>query len=229
MKKLICLFFIFINSINAQMITGKAYIDNKLIYIEKHYPTLSKEGLYEILITDYFDSENKKFASIKSEFNKNKFVPDSIFEDFRSKSKEEVRFNSETGYIYVERSNPKKTEKNRFKVQSNAIHGQGFHNFIVNHFDELIKNKKNISIVVTSRNDFYNFTIEKTAQNSNSVQFKVYPSHFLLKQLVTPIELTYSLDAKLLLRFFGLSNIEDENGKSQVVEIKYEYPKIALL
>lgn len=209
-------------STDAQLIIGKAYIQEKLIYTEYHSPTLNSKGLYDVLTTEYLDPQGNKFATIKSEFSKNKYMPDSFFEDFRNRAKEKIVFDAKNNTVYVEKTAFAISKFSNFKVEANAIHGQGFHNYVLNHFDELTNSKKNITIVVPNRNDFYRFVIKKNSQDDKTIQFIIYPNSFLLKQLISPIELTYSINEKKLLRFYGLSNIEDEKGNSQVVEIKYQ-------
>ena len=46
---------------------------------------------------------------------------------------------------------------------------------------------------------------------------------WLLGMLVDPIQLTYQRDSRRLLRFRGISNLKDERGRSQFVDIRYSY------
>lgn len=213
----------YVNISVANTIVGKAYVDNKLVYIEKHYPTVADTGLYKSLQTEYFDETRTKFAMIKSDFTKDKYVPDSFFEDLRFNSTEEVIFDPNSTTITVKNTKKSKKDIQNFKINKNAVAGQGFHNYIVNHFSELLQSKRKISIVVANKKDYYNFIIEKKKHESDIVMFEISPENFFLKQLVTPIELEYSIAQKKLIRFYGLSNLDNSNGKSQIVNIKYEY------
>ena len=47
----------------------------------------------------------------------------------------------------------------------------------------------------------------------------------LLGMLVDPFELTYDRGSRRLLRFTGVSNLKDEAGQSQQVDIHYQYPE----
>lgn len=223
MKFFLKFYLIYSTFLNAQTITGKAYVNKTLIYTEKHYPKTALNGLYDSLQTDYLDQENKKFASIQSNFNKDRFVPDSYFEDYRFGTKEEISYNPSTSVVTVKNESKTSKDTGSFKIVKNSVAGQGFHNFIIKHFSELLQNKKKISIIVPHKKDFYHFVIEKEQQESDVVYFKISPENFILKQLVTPIKLEYSISKKQLLRFYGLSNLEDNRGKSQIVDIRYEY------
>jgi len=207
--------------LNAQVITGKAFIEGKLIYIEKHYPVVNSNGSYKLLNTKYFYPDNdKNFAEVVSSFNKNLFVPDTTFQDNRLKLFENTSL-SDNKMLTIKRTEDNKTETKSLEIDSLSVSGQGFHNFIVVHFDQLIKESKLISIVVTSKYDQYKFKVIKNKVKDNVVEFKIYPQNFLLRQIVEPIYLEYSLKNRNLLSFKGLSNLYDSKGNSQYVEIFY--------
>lgn len=224
MKLLSFLLFLLNIPTFAETIVGKAYIENQLVYVEKHYPQYGGNGLYEKLKTEYFDAGNNKFAQIVSDFKNDKFIPNSLLEDFRHNTKEEIIFDPKNVVVNYKKELKQKQEKSQsFKVVSNSIADQGFHNYIVANFDELLKTQKKISIIVASQKDYFYFLIDKKKISNDKVHFVITPNNFFLKQLVTPIELEYSISNKRLLRFYGLSNLNDEKGKSQVVNIVYEY------
>lgn len=52
--------------------------------------------------------------------------------------------------------------------------------------------------------------------------------NWLLAAIVSPIRLEYDESSRRLLQFQGVSNIRDEQGKSQQVKIDYRYPADAL-
>ncbi len=52
--------------------------------------------------------------------------------------------------------------------------------------------------------------------------------NWLLSALVSPIRLEYDQDSRRLLQFKGVSNIRDDEGKSQQVKIQYRYQDGAL-
>ncbi len=53
--------------------------------------------------------------------------------------------------------------------------------------------------------------------------FSLEASNWLIRILADPIELGYNQEIKRLSRYRGLSNIEDKNRESNIVEIKYHY------
>tara|TARA_B110000116_G_scaffold272075_1_gene295089 strand:+ start:8135 stop:8836 length:702 start_codon:yes stop_codon:yes gene_type:complete len=60
-------------------------------------------------------------------------------------------------------------------------------------------------------------------KTETNVCFRLEVSNWLLRLLLDPIELGYSAESKLLLRYRGLSNIEDVQGRGMVVDIHYSY------
>ena len=215
----------FLNSLAfAFLIKGEAYVDGKLSYIEKHEAVTDSKGKYLLLKTDYVDAQSqKKFAEISSNFKNNYFIPDVIFQDSRFNLVEKISYQKEINSIEVSRVFPNKSENYVLKLERPAILGQGFHNFIVENFDQILNNQMNVHFVITSKKDQYNFRVEKLAQNNDMVEIKVYPNNFILKQFVSPILLKYTIKDKRLLSFKGLSNLDNNKGDSQEVDIKYYY------
>lgn len=62
-----------------------------------------------------------------------------------------------------------------------------------------------------------------TYSSVTDICYRLEVSNWLLRLLVSPIELGYNRDSKLLSRYRGLSNIEDDNGDGMVVDIHYHY------
>ena len=62
---------------------------------------------------------------------------------------------------------------------------------------------------------------------SDRMCFAVALDNWLLSRLLSPIHLEYDEASKRLLQFRGVSNIRDENGKSQQVRIDYRYAEAA--
>lgn len=225
MNKILIFLILFASKFSfAEMITGEAYIDNKLIYIEKHNSTQDEKGRYLKLTTNYYRPDGiTQFATITSDFKKSFFIPDYLFSDNRSGLFESSEFNETKNEVFIIRSKNLKKENGSVKVLTDTILGQGFHNYIVENFERLLIESRPINIILSTRFDFFKFNISKINQSNEKVEFIVKPNNFILRQIVTPIELTYKLPEKQLLRFKGLSNLENEKGDSQVVEINYKY------
>ncbi len=223
MKLLILFFFFFSFELFSGEITGKAFFKDRLIYTEKHFYELDDLGLYKKLTTEYYDNSNKVFAKISSNFEKNKVIPDYIFEDFRFLFKESVIFDESKNKVFIDKVTLGKSQKTELRVNPNAILSQGFHNFILTNFEKIILGKLEVSIVVTSKSDQYRFYVETEKAQNNRIKINITPVNFFLKAVMSPIKLEYEISSKRLLSFQGLTNIDNEKGDSQSAIITYTY------
>lgn len=224
MKKCLLLTLIFTSHLSfALVVTGKAYRDNKLIYIEKHYPSVLNDGSYKSLKTEYLNPKDLKFAEITSDFSVDAFVPNVSFKDDRFGLIETVTKEKSTQKIKIEREIKQKKATEFLELKTSSILGQGFHNFIVKNFDNILKNDVDVYFIITSKADQFHFKMYLAKKMDKEIIIKGKIDSFFLRAFVKEIELTYSYPSKRLLKFKGLSNLDDENGNSQNVEILYEY------
>jgi len=211
----------------SEEIIGKAYNNNILIYTEKHNAKILNNKKYEELETSYRGPDDIEFAHIKSSFKKNDYVPDVFFQDLRNKRQEKISFDEIKKEIQIERSNGLNTTKKHLPLFSNSILGQGFHNYIVSHFDQFLakddKSAQSVSFIITNPADQYNFTIKREKINDDYVWINVKPSNIFISAFVPTINLCYERKNMRLKTFRGLSNIDDLDGKSQEVVIEYQY------
>ena len=64
---------------------------------------------------------------------------------------------------------------------------------------------------------------EKVDCKAEQLCLDIQLDSWILAMIVAPIELSYSRSDKRLLHFSGMSNIRDEDGETQNVDIHYEY------
>ena len=202
---------------------GKATFKDQLLYTEKHTAVLDKEGFYKNLVTNYVDSKGEVFAKIQSNFEKNKVVPDYEFEDFRQKLKEKVTLELSSQKINIEFAKAGKIEKKSISVLANSVLSQGFHNFILSRFKNLLEQKLEVYFVVTNRADQYKFVVQNEKIEQGKVYISIKPANFFLNAIVPTNKLVYDIETKRLLSFEGLTNIDDQNGKTLTAKIDYTY------
>lgn len=212
-----------LNYAEALVVTGKAYSENKIIYVEKHFPIVLKDGSYQSLKTEYFFDNGKKFADISSDFSLNQFVPNVIFKDERFNLLEYIKWDRASNMLLIEREINNKKKSSSLEIKSASILGQGFHNFIVKNFDNILKSEVDVYFIITSKSDQFHFKMYLAKKTDKEVIIKGKIDNFFLRAFVEEIELTYALPDKRLLRFKGLSNLDNNQGNSQNVDILYEY------
>jgi hypothetical protein len=197
--------------------------NKEFLYNEFHHIELDKDGNYQTLKTEYFDSSKNKIAYIESDFHLNRSIPNSHFWDYRQNVEEIIELDIDKKNINIEIKKNKKQSIQKIKILDSMIMGQGFHHFIVDHFDEVLKSIVPIKIVLAQKNDYFNFNVSSKMIDTNTVLIEVIPNNFILKKIVDPIKLTYEKSTKRLMVFEGLSNLESPSGDNQYVIINYKY------
>ncbi len=205
---------------------GKAYDlkKTKVLYHEVHEVTVGDNGFNQKVETRYLDSSLKEFATLKSTFKDNLFVPDSELKDIRLKRTEKLILDGKKANIQVITEGQKDQAKT-IQIDSSSVAGQGFNNFLLKYFDDLAAGKsQKVAIVVIPLLDFFKFTASRVgalSEKEETVEFKIQIASVFLKAFADPIYVKYDKKTRNLLEFRGLSNLSDEKDKKQQVLIQY--------
>jgi hypothetical protein len=211
---------------NHENVYGKAYdkTGNKILYHEVHEVKVDVKGFTQIIETKFLDPSLKEFATLKSTFKSNPFIPNSELFDKRLKRHETLELDGEQAHLKIS-IDGKKDEEKIIKINPNFVAGQGFNNFILKNFDDLLKGiDQKISLVVVPLLDFFNFEAKrngKYSEKESTVDIKIQVASTFLKIFADPISLKYDKKTKHLLEYRGLSNLLNEKGENQQVVIKY--------
>ena len=107
----------------------------------------------------------------------------------------------------------------------------GFDHYVRMRWSELVEGETvRFPFLVVGRSKPFNMAANRAeagACPSDRMCFSVALDNWLLGRLLSPIHLEYDEASKRLLQFRGVSNIRDENGKSQQVRIDYRYAEAA--
>lgn len=209
---------------NVKMM-GEAFDkNNKLVYTEHHEFTKLASGEITSIKTTYNNASGKLIAEVKSDFSKDPYIPDTVFIDHRFNEKQELSYDkdSQTVNMKVTDMNSGKSKTNSLKRADNMVSGQGFHNYIIKHFNE---KKADIKFIVLPKLDFYSFYFEKEdSKVSGQKRFVLRISNWVLRALVKEIAVEYREKDFSLMSFEGLTNIDADNRESQILKIKMSYP-----
>ena len=203
---------------------GEAFnAKNQLVYVETHTFKKLPSGEITELKTEYHNPSGKLIAEISSNFSKDLYVPDSVFTDYRFNEKQELLFveNSNEIIMTITDLKTKTFKTNKIKKTNNMVSGQGFHNYILKHFDD---NRADIKFIVLPKLDYFSFYFQKTDSKKAGVRrFSMKISNFILRALVKEINVEYIEEDRSLLLFDGLTNIESDDRNSQILKIKMSY------
>ena len=98
--------------------------------------------------------------------------------------------------------------------------------FFIKNWSRLLNNEiVEFNFIAPSKLDYFRFRVSKNAivdlGNRKGLQLKLEVNSFLLRAFVDPILITYDLENKKILSYKGISNINDDNGKSYSVIIDF--------
>ena len=117
--------------------------------------------------------------------------------------------------------------------RSDLVVDAGFDNFVRSVWIQLEAGTEvKFPFLVVGLNDPVNMTALRTESDACTAMelcLEVNLDSWFLRLLVAPIELSYSLQDKRLLRFSGISNIKGDKGESLDVDILYRYNNELLL
>lgn len=103
----------------------------------------------------------------------------------------------------------------------------GFDNFVRSNWDKLVTGEAiKFRFLVVGRKQPFTMRAQLDESRSCPQQelcLSVALDSWLLGMLADPIDLTYSREDRRLKRFQGVSNIRTESGKTQDVDIQYDY------
>lgn len=206
---------------------GEAFDSNdKLVYVETHNFKRMPTGEITAIKTTYHNPTGKLIAEVASDFSKDPFIPDTVFIDHRFNEKQELSYNKDSKKISMKITdmNSGKSKSNEINRADNMVSGQGFHNYILKHFDE---KKADIKFIVLPKLDYYSFYFEQEPPRAEGQKrFILKISNWVLRAVVKEIAVDYRIKDRALLSFEGLTNIDSDKRDSQILKIKMSYPGV---
>lgn len=197
---------------------------NKFYYTEEHTETLERDVLKETII-QYKDSTGIIIAKKSIDYSGNKVTPAFEQNDYRDGYTEGVSYSSNK-LVFKFRKNKNESIKTKsIEIPENLVVDGGFNYYIKGNWIELAAGKTKVfNFAVPSQLDYFAFRLYKDSQQNDEIVFKMEPDSYLLRKLVDPIRVTYKMSTKRIVKYEGLSNINDKKGKSYLVKIMY--PKV---
>jgi hypothetical protein len=203
---ILALFLVPLTGNAKNQVIGNAYDgeSGQYLYSEYHSCTSSK---LECLV-DYRDPSGQLIVSKKLNYTAGFTQPTLIMKDYRT-GKDTI-INSE--------------------YREGLVVDAGFDNFVRSQWDTLTTGDTVKFLFLVAGFDEplkMRASLDRSRScNAEQLCLEIVLDSWLLRFLADPIALAYSLDSKRLLRYQGLSNIRDENNKSMIVDIHYDYERL---
>jgi hypothetical protein len=193
-----------------QIVIGKAYNSNgELEYIEHH--RLRHDGGRTIAIrTVFLDASFQKIGELVSDFSHGPQFGSYEFTDSRAQYADGAKVTADRITLYCRRSPGGDMETKSLPMTTDQLVGQGFNQFIVTRLDALARGEE--------------FRMKRKSKIEGDVlHIRVEMANWLLKLFAPHMDAEYDLKTQRLLRYDGISMVEDTSGKNAQVSITYEY------
>lgn len=200
-----------------------------LVIIEKHLSTYDGQKLLT-LHSDYFDLEGKKFAELRSDFSKKPYLPEYTTMDERFDRFESLKIEDNKVVLSGREKKGKKLNSKTLDYGDEMVAGQGLHNFIRDHFKEIIEKDKKFDIrfLTPVNQGDYGFRIKKLKSTTDQAFFRVEFDSWLMRLVAPHIDTLYSLSPLRLLQYKGPYHLLDKDQDSQSVTIDYLFDQEAI-
>lgn len=210
-----------------QSFSGAAYASDSdtLLYRETHFLRAGAGGLEHIVL--FRCPNGRPFARKVSRDDGDAQAPDFEMTDARLGYREGVRRIDGRREVYVQRSAAQPEQSAILQVPADGVIDMGFEVFARHHWDELQRDDTlRLNFLVPSRRTFYAFKVNRIAADAKAgtVTFRLAVSSWVAF-LLPHIDVTYEVATRRLVRYVGLSNVRDLNGKNY--RVHYEAPRIA--
>lgn len=212
---------------------GEAYsISNEeLLYRETHCQ--SDDKLHREVLYKNPDGESIAYKSL--DYRNGFMVPSFKQTNFQTNEETRVTLDDEKvtlSFTDANREQTLETLTNKNSADLPMVIDAGFDAYIRQNWDSLVAGQsQSFQFPLASRLTLIELQVSESScsfQSDNSQCFKLEMSNWLYRMLTSPIELGYDRTQKQLIRYRGLSNIEDENGTGLDVDIRYYYGDIPL-
>ena len=202
---------------------ASAFLDEartKPIYTERHTAFYQSDKLLRSK-NDYFDLQGKKIAELNSDYTRSLMMPTYVFRDLRTGSTEGLRWQNGKYYIFRQ-ARGEREELSELEDVQGVFSCQGWHYYLVKNLDRIGKADVEMKLIFPSSLDFYDFRIRLLGKRQQQVDLRLEFDSWIIRLFAPHLDLTYDTATKKLVRFFGPSNILDQNGDVQNVYIFYD-------
>ena len=207
-----------------------------LLYTENHQILLDNTGNYLSSYVTYSDPYGKVFAEKTLDFTGSQFAPNLMFHDKRHDQRITVSLKKEATqepYIRILIEEDSKRDESRVNVNSSdVVIDAGFDRLLATRWQQLRQQKElDFSFLAITRSKLIKFEAIEEESTLGRVNLELHPRNFFIDLLVEPISLEYDPKTQRLLRFKGLTNIEQyQDGKRTytnfIADIYYQYQPV---
>jgi len=216
--------FILVTTLLRVEFTGEARLrSGELFYREQHQEFYDGERLAKAQ-TVYVDSGGKKIGELASVYSGVPGLPQYRYQDLRSGYEDGVEIRSDTVVVFRKPSASKPREDVEIAISPQLVSGQGFNHLVRNSLEELISaGPLHVKLILPTRLDYFQFRARFREATDQFVKVRFEIDNWILRLFASHLDLVYEKKTKRLIRYEGISNIEDSTGRHPFVMITYQY------
>lgn len=217
-------------SISAEIIRfkGEAFDlkSGKFIYSENHEEHW-KNGKHMFSVVRYKDPQGNTLAEKKIYFDRHLQRPHYLLKDLRDGYTEGIKYAGGAVRLLSRRNDKEELKEKTVSIPGPAVYDGGFDYFVRENFDKLLTKKPiSFNFAVPIELDYFKFRVvyqkEEVIRDRKAVTFRMEPANIVIRQLVSPIYISYDIEKRRLLRYKGISNVNDSKGKSYKARIEFK-------
>jgi hypothetical protein len=195
---------------------GLEYTENHAVSYENGKVTRSR--------TVYFDPAGRMIGELVSEYLPSPQFNTYSFKDMRAGYEDGVAVEEERLRLFRKKSPGANPESAYLRMAPDQVVGQGFHHFLRLNLEAVAAGEIfHIKLVMPSRLDQYNFRIRKVKMEGRTLHIRLEIDNWFLRIFAPYVDCEYDLSTRRLLRYVGISNLEDGSGSHPKVDIVYSY------
>ncbi len=193
--------------------------DGAVAYVERHEVLLEGDRVRSAE-TRYERPDGTLIARLVSTYAPGSFTPDYEFVDLRTGAREVVR--REDRGVHLQ--DGERARLLPLPEEGPLVAGQGLDRYARAHLDALGRGEElRVALALPGRLDAYGFRLRGERLPSGLVRVRFEPTSFVLRILAPSLVGEYDPATRRLVRYAGVSNVADDDGSPQRVEIAYSY------
>lgn len=203
---------------------------NTLLYTEEHRETWENGKMLESQVR-YLGPDQALLAQKTIDFRKNRTAPDFQLKDFRDGYQEGATLEGDRIRVTARRNDQQDVKSRELEVPAPVVVDGGFNEFVLERWNDLLAGKTiQFHFVAPIEQDYFAFQVEpvKTLQvdGRKHMRLEMKPVSSVVRLFVGTVQLTYDVEKRHLLQFEGMTNLNDERGKSMIARLIYPLEEV---
>lgn len=200
----------------------------RVVYLERHRVTLADDGRPIQAETRYEAPDGRLLAELRSDFRESLTVPSHTTTDHRTGNTHGLR--RENGRVVLFDRMPNKPERTRILTAKDAgdrllVGCQGLNYYLGDRVErQKSPSRLPLRFLIPGKLDYYDFGLTSKGTSADGIaEFEVTIQSWFLRIFAPKLEVKYDTTRGRLVWYRGISNILNDQGENQAVEITYSY------